>query len=211
MMGINQLTFIEKFRGKFDEVDGGCTVTHTRSLQLLKNPINLAIYVYLCSKPPGWKLNIKDIMNHFTLGKNKVYRAINDLLMTRLIDRKEIRSKGMFCEYQYFVHLSPLPENGDSEKLSTDRFPDNRFPVSPLPENGDTYIKETLPYKKESIKKGGNPTTSKPKVNPNPKIPSLGEYQDSAYWSKQPDYLIPKEMKLIIKKVSDWNSYNAMI
>lgn len=103
---------IEKFKGKFDEIDGGCTVIYTKSLQLIKNTDNLAIYTYLCSKPQDWIINAEEISSHFNIGIKKVYRALKDLIMIGLIEKTEIREKGKFVKHIYYLNLSPLGRNG---------------------------------------------------------------------------------------------------
>jgi len=181
---------IEKFKGKFDEVDGGCTVIHTKSIQLITNPINLAVYLYLASKPPEWKLNVKDIMNQFSIGKNKVYRAIADLVLIGLIERVETRDKGRFLEYQYFVRLSPLPGNREP----VEPVPEIPLPGSPLPENRETYKEEKLPYKKERVKK--DDSLSKPRK---PKTPSIEDQQQYKYFLAK-GFEIPKQYR----HVKEW-------
>lgn len=201
---VNKKTiFIEKFKGDFKDVNGGCTVNHTKSIQLIRNSDNLAVYIYLSSKPPEWKINVKEIVSHFTnMGRDKVYRCLNDLCMMRLLDRKERRNLGKFIEFQYFLYLEPLPNIQEV----VEPFPDLPDTAEPLPENQETYKEKKLPYKEEKVKKGVNSSTSKPK----PQAPSLEERQEHAHWSKKQDDKIPKDIKKIIKKVNDWNKYNAI-
>lgn len=103
---------IEKFKGNFDKIDGGCTVVYTKSLQLIKNTDNLAIYVYLCSKPQDWIINAEEVSKHFNIGIKKVYRAFKDLIMIGLIEKTEIREKGKFVKHVYYLNSSPLGRNG---------------------------------------------------------------------------------------------------
>lgn len=106
-------TLIEKFSGKsYKDVDGGCTVIHTKSLQLIKSVDNLAVYTYLCSKPPGWIINAEEISRHFDIGIKRVYKAIKDLMMIGLMEKDEIREKGKFIKHIYYLNLSPLGRNG---------------------------------------------------------------------------------------------------
>ena len=102
---------IEKFKGKFKEIDGGGTILFTKTIQSIRNPNDLAIYVYLASKPDEWNVNIKELMTHFIkMGRDKVYKCLNDLCLIGLMERKEKRNKsGKFLEYQYFLYLKPVP------------------------------------------------------------------------------------------------------
>ena len=218
-MNKNKLMFIEKFKGKFDEIDGGCTTQHTKQIQALTDMNNLGVYTYLCSLPPEWKINPEHLASHLRVGIKKIWSILKSLIEIGLIEREEKREKGKFFEFNYFVYLDnnieqrisnkPFSHKRRMDKLSTDHSPKNRSVVSPLSEKGSAYKEDTLHYKKKSIKKGGDSTTSKPKVNPKPPLPD--EYQDYAYWNKELEYLIPKEMKLIIKKVNDWKLHNNMV
>lgn len=104
-------TLIEKFKGKFNEIDGGCTVIHTKSLALISNVDNLAIYTYLCSKPENWIINAEEISSHFSIGIKRVYKSFKDLIMIGLLEKKEVRIKGKFIKHLYYLNLSPLGRN----------------------------------------------------------------------------------------------------
>ena len=154
MAGKKENQYIEKFRGDFKTVDGGCTVNHTKTIQNIRNPINLAVYVYLSSKPEEWQANVKDIMAHFAIGRDRVYKALNDLCMMKLLSRVETRSKGQFLEYQYYLHLSPLPENQEMvQPLPEKPLPEKPLPGLPLPENQEAYKEEKFCIKRIESKK----------------------------------------------------------
>jgi len=140
-MRIKKSTFIEKFKGDFNKVDGGCTVIHTKSAQLIKNPFNLGIYTYLASKPETWNVNPKELSTHFEVGIKKIYKALSDLIMIGLMERKEYREKGRFVDYEYYLYLSPNGQNGVS-----DNSPNGQKPLGGEPngQNGCTYKEEIL-------------------------------------------------------------------
>jgi len=177
-MRIKKSTFIEKFKGDFNKVDGGCTVIHTKSAQLITDFFLLGIYTYLASKPPEWKINVRELMAHGKCGRDKTRKALSDLCMIGLLERKDIRDKGMFVDYEYYLYLSPEPENQSSVQPE----PEKPGPGSPEPENQGTYKEEILkPYKEENIKKYLSLTqTSNPKVNP--------EDQDRAHEKRLEEY-----------------------
>lgn len=106
---IYKKSYIEKFKGNFTKVDGGCTVIPTKTLQLVKNPWNLSLYCYLASKPPEWHINPKEIKSHFDVGINKVWKGLNDLIMIGLIERIEVREKGKYVKFEYYLYLEPKP------------------------------------------------------------------------------------------------------
>jgi len=104
-----QKHFIEKFQGEFKDVAGGCTINHSKTIQLLKDPICLAVYVYLSSQSSEWEINPKNIQSHFGIGRNKAYKALSDLSLIGLIHREKIRDKGKFADYEYYLYLEPCP------------------------------------------------------------------------------------------------------
>ncbi len=128
---------IQKFKGKFKEIDGGGTILFTKTIQSITDPNCLAIYAYLASKPPEWNINVKEIMNHFIkMGRDKVRKALNDLCLIGLLERKELRTDGgSFKEYQYYLYLEPLPEN----QVADSPLPDLPAPVLPSPANQGPY------------------------------------------------------------------------
>lgn len=174
-------TLIEKFKGKFDEVEGGCTVIHTKSIQLLNKIENLSIYTYLCSKPQNWIINAEEISKHFSMGIKKVYKALKDLILIALIEKIEIREKGQFAKHLYRLYLSPLGQNDQVVELSTDHSAKNHLVDEPLGHFGLTYKEEILiPYKEENIKKDfTNIKLQKPepKTSKHP-IPTAQDYKD---------------------------------
>lgn len=164
---------IEKFKGKFDDVDGGCTVIHTKSLQLISDLFLIGLYSHLCSKPENWKIIPKQLSVFFNVGIKKIYKALNDLIMIGLIERIELREKGRFVDYEYYLYLSPNGQNG----LSVDS-PNGQKPLSGEPngQNGCTYKEENSLQRKEEKKVD---SLFKPK---NPKTPSLEDKQQYKYF-----------------------------
>jgi predicted transcriptional regulator len=135
MNASNKKNYIQKCTKNFKDVDGGCTIFPTKSLQNITDPICLAIFVYLSSKPCDWKINIKELMSHFSIGRNKTYKAINDLILSGLIKKKEIREKGRFIEHEYYLYLVPLSEIREVDSP----LPDLPHTAEPLPQNRETY------------------------------------------------------------------------
>ena len=146
-------TLIEKNKLKFSEIDGGCTVLHTKAIQLINNVENLAIYTYLCSKPENWIINATEISKHFKIGIKKVYKALKDLILIGLIEKTEIRDKGQFVKHIYYLYLSPLSQNDQMVELSTDHSAKNHLVDEPLGHFGLTYKEECFNHKEEKGKK----------------------------------------------------------
>ena len=59
------------------------------------------LYVYLLSRPPAWKLNIKHLAEHFQCGPQRLYRILNYLLEHKYISKTIIKNKGKFVTHHY--------------------------------------------------------------------------------------------------------------
>lgn len=130
---------IEKFQGNFENIKGGCTISINRTIQSLTDVYELAFYSYLLSKPKEWEIHHQELMSHFNLGKNKVYRTLNALMEKRLIKKVEVRNKGQYTGVDYFLYLQPFPLSSDTD--------------TPFPLSSDTYKEKKLPYKEKNEKK----------------------------------------------------------
>ena len=134
---------IEKFSGKMDKEDSGCTISVNETIQSIKDLSVAGLYIYLLSKPPSWNICIKEIRNHFSLSKDKAYRIINTLLEIRLLESIPIREKGRFTQFRYKLYLKPFPENQElvTHGLNTglSPVPEKRAPATPEPVNKDAY------------------------------------------------------------------------
>lgn len=181
---------IEKFKGKFEDVDGGCTVIHTKSLQLISDLFLIGLYSHLCSKPEDWKIIPKQLSVFFNVGIKKIYKALNDLILIGLIERIEKREKGRFVDYEYYLYLSPNGQNG----LSADS-PNGQKPLvgEPNGQNGCTYKEENTLQRKEEKKVD---SLSKPIK---PKTPLTEDKQQYNYYFSK-GLKIPKEYLY----VRDW-------
>jgi len=91
--------------------------------------------VYILSKPTHWKVSIKDVQNEGGIGRDKVYKLLNEGMKVGYIRRIQGKEKNLFKDVEYEVF--PLTEIQDTEIQDT--------------ENTD-YIKERGTEKKEFIK-----------------------------------------------------------
>lgn len=105
-------TNIEKFSGRMDKEDSGCTIIVNETIQGIKDLEVCGLYVYLCSRPPNWVICVQEIRNHSGLGKNKVYQLLNKLIELRLLKRtQEKNEKGVFNPFSYRLFLKPFEES----------------------------------------------------------------------------------------------------
>ncbi|RWE03854.1 helix-turn-helix domain-containing protein [Mesorhizobium sp.] len=82
----------------------------------------IGLLCYLLSKPNDWSVNIEDLRRQGGIGKDKVYRIINDLIDARLIARVVHRfADGRVREVEYIVYneRQPLPEKPETANPET--------------------------------------------------------------------------------------------
>jgi hypothetical protein len=119
---------------------------------LIKNP-NLSwqakgVLSYLISLPQNWIINIKDIENRATNGRDSVARCISELELNGYIKKKKIQNqKGQFAGWEYEYSDIPIyleTENGKTENGKTE---------NGKTENGKTENGKTATINKENTNK----------------------------------------------------------
>jgi predicted transcriptional regulator len=186
---------IQKFKGKFNEVDGGVTTLFTKTIQSITDTDCLAIYVYLSSKPANWKINVEEINSHFVnVGRDKVRKCLNDLCLIGVLKRKKTRTdKGVFMEDVFYLYLSPAPEN----QVVDHPAPRNPAPANPALDNQGPYKEEIVCIERKECKKALI------------KTPSQEHYQDYEYF-KNNRLAIPEKL-LYVKEWFALNKNTEMI
>ena len=64
---------------------------------------------YLLSRPDNWLVNMVDVANQSTEGRDAVITAVNELMKHGYVERLEHRDKGRFSHYEYLVYEVPKP------------------------------------------------------------------------------------------------------
>jgi hypothetical protein len=132
---------IEKFTGSFEKEESGCTIIINQTIQSIKDCAVLGVYVHLLSRPPGWNINAKNLIDHFGSSKKKIYGILNKLIEMRLLHRWQSKENGKFKKYHYTLFLKPYDQ---LEFLPRPLFADTV--------NGDTYkTKKDLQNKDNTI------------------------------------------------------------
>jgi hypothetical protein len=62
---------------------------------------------YLLSRPDNWLVNMVDVANQSTEGRDAVLTAVNELMKHGYIERIEHRENGRFKSYEYLVYEVP--------------------------------------------------------------------------------------------------------
>ncbi len=94
------------------------------------------VLAYILVKPDNWRVHVADLRKSGNVGRDKVYRIINELMtlgyVTRDVERKE---DGTMGDTVYRVTEKP--------KASTESPPEEHRKVEPLPEKPDTAEPDT--------------------------------------------------------------------
>ena len=120
------------------------------------------LYCWLFSHDSKAEITITFICGHFKEGKDAINKKIKELINTGFLDRKEIRVKGKFAGYNYFLSdkpndnkgLTPQPEKPATVKPLT---------VKPAPVNPQQSNTSNITNNKEILKEE-IPTKSKTPV-----------------------------------------------
>ena len=64
---------------------------------------------YLLSRPDNWLVNMVDVANQSTEGRDAVITAVNELMKHGYVERIEHRENGRFKSYEYLVYEVPKP------------------------------------------------------------------------------------------------------
>ena len=64
---------------------------------------------YLLSRPDDWVVNMVDVANQSTEGRDAVITAVNELMKHGYVERIEHRENGRFKSYEYLVYEVPKP------------------------------------------------------------------------------------------------------
>ncbi len=92
------------------------------------SPNCIWLIIYLLSNKPGWKINVRQIINHVKgfIGKNQLYEIIDEALESGYMDRQEYKVNNL-KRYKYYVSRTPkfkkslrCPENRDTESRDTE-------------------------------------------------------------------------------------------
>lgn len=152
-------------------------VLSPESLAAIESPEALAVWVYLQSKSEGWIVRRKDIMNRFSMGRDKSQNAINELKECRLIETIESRNEDGTLKGKELVVYSepndvltdrlnarPSAEPSDGESGDIDKYQslpndqgidNNQVSCQPSVNAVDMNIGHLFGFWKETMKKSG--------------------------------------------------------
>ena len=70
---------------------------------------------YLLSRPDNWVVNMVDVANQSTEGRDAVVTAVNELIKHGYVERIEHRENGRFKAYEYLVYEVPKPVSASDD------------------------------------------------------------------------------------------------
>lgn len=81
------------------------------SVDLVTDPVSLAVWVYLISKSDNWVIRVKDLQDRFGVGRDKVHSALRNLRDVGLVwDEYSRDEKGAMLGKVIFVSSQPNTE-----------------------------------------------------------------------------------------------------
>lgn len=82
------------------------------AIELVTEPVALAVWVYLLSKSDNWIIRVKDLQDRFDIGRDRVHSALKHLREIGLVwDEYQRNEKGNIFGKVIFVSSSPCAES----------------------------------------------------------------------------------------------------
>jgi len=135
------ITKLKKATTPYEQID-------RETIQAFKDPIALAIWVYLLSKPENWEVNTTEIKNHFNISEAKRLKAFKEMRELGLYEVKRIKdNKGQFISSHFFIY----PQLCKSTVVETDSDITINIPIQKKRDNKAILPKDIISAYKENI------------------------------------------------------------
>jgi hypothetical protein len=149
------------------------------------------VLAYILMKPDDWTLHVKDIMREGSIGRDKAYSILKELIEAGYAQRIDERDEhGKFDSTTIVVHERPHTEKPYTDNPDTEK---------PYPENTE-HTNKGIPLKKERIL---NSDKERGAVAPTPKQhPAVTAYRE--FHNRFPD---AAQIKLIVERdppIAEW-------
>ena len=133
----------------FTLMDNTCLKTPTLSMQAM------GLFAYLMTLPNDWVVYKSELVNHFSNGRDAVYKAFNELIDNGFITFDEVKNdKGQFKSYTYYIHEQPVEECKRSVRK------EHKKNITDITVNGKPEPEKPEPEKPVT----GNPYTENPSL-----------------------------------------------
>jgi len=104
---------LQKAENPYEQID-------RNTIQLISNPIALAIWIYLQSKPNDWNVNENEIREHFSIGRDRYLSAMKELRELGLYEYKTVKKDGKFVAKDFHLYASPKVRKTELTENHTD-------------------------------------------------------------------------------------------
>ena len=179
----------------------------TISNQLFKNKgISLkakGLMAYLLSLPNDWNLSINGIVACSKEGRRSIGNTIKELISAGYIERNQIRDKGKFIGYDYFVFEQPKRPFEETDKPITDNSIQISKEVTKEIINKNISIKEKFISEVNSFE---YEDCLKEEF-----VEYWCEGKNKMRWQKQPTFDISLRLKRWAKNQKKWNKGTSKI
>ena len=180
------------------------------AIQAIKNPVALAIWVYLLSKPNNWNVNKEELKKHFNIGQDRLLKAFKELRELGLYEIvREKNKKGQFVKNDLVVypHLRK-PENTDNRNTEKPQVRKTVFTEIHTDIKEEENIKDN---RIKSIRDNKTPLTPQGELD-------LPEWLDKKTWNdwvvfrkEKKKKLTPMSIKRQIKFLEQYKSQHTAI
>ena len=160
------------------------------------SPACIALIIYLLSNKPGWRINVKQLINHYKskLSRDAVYDLVNEALAAGYMRRVIIRKGGRFSGFKYYVIEKPK----NASKTCFQPFPGLPDTVAPDPVIPDA--KEELSRKNDYIEENNNNVVVVSSLNELKLNESVKMKISKEYSSKEIDIAVERIKKMNSRK-----------
>lgn len=143
---------IEKNDGSYlQHVGGGWTTIINETILLITDAAALGIYVYLASKPADWIVREKELMAHFSLGRDSINKKLSILRKLGLYEKVSNRdSSGKIIKWVSNLYRTPKPVETQNTEIQ-DCGEINESQNTENPQSGLATIWQTNIHTKERI------------------------------------------------------------
>lgn len=107
------------------------TKNYNETINAITDCAALGIYIYLSSKPENWEINVKQLMNHFSKGRDFIKSKLKYLRQIGALSTNDVRDeKGKFVSRHTTLHkrvsstvlkIQPLDNPDSGESLPTNK------------------------------------------------------------------------------------------
>jgi hypothetical protein len=171
------------------------------------------LVIYLLSMKNGWKINIKQIVNHLKgqIGRDQVYQLVNEAIEAGYMKRETVSKGNLKQQTKYFISEKAKfkksfrhPESQDTESRDTENQDYKKEHPSKEKHREDSSLKvpeEPKAAKAAEVEKKKSPKPKKEKEDFSEKVRDVAKKLLNSLTRTKPDYKPPKNMSAFLTEV----------